>query len=70
MKLDALIILASIAAMVTAEVPRPPHNPLVAATHRQPSLADSLFSMRAGAGIHKVILFTKFLQCYNLIVST
>ena len=70
MKLDALIILASIAAMVTAEVPRPPHNPLVGATHRQPSLADALFSMRAGAGIHKAILFTKVLAMLQLIVLT
>jgi len=70
MKLDALIILASIAAMVTAEVPRLPHNPLVAAKHRQPSLADALFSMRAGAGIHKVFIIYKFARYCVLMVST
>jgi len=50
MKLDAFIILASVAAMVAAEVPHTSHSSMMGASNRQPSLADSLFSVRGGAG--------------------
>ena len=51
MKLDAFIILASIASVVAADVPHASHNSMMRANNDQPSLADSLFSMRGGAGM-------------------